>query len=116
MPSRHGRLLRGTIRAPRGRGLAIDLVRTTARTGRRAIWNTTNPEEVRAVAGPAFLGTWESSAIVMGADGTVVYMRPGSSVIAWDDGGMLHFRSAVTDGRSLEVTGQEAPPAGTGKS
>jgi hypothetical protein len=73
----------------------IDQVETVPRTGRRVQWDATNPGELREVAGDRFTGLWEQLAVVVNNDGIPVYMRPGWSVICWDDNGELSIVAGV---------------------
>jgi hypothetical protein len=82
----------------------IERVKTTLRTGCRVIWDGTNPDEVREVAGDRFTGVWEGMAVVTGIDNRMTYLQHGWSVVTWDDGGVLTIYG-LTDGRTFEVTG-----------
>jgi hypothetical protein len=67
----------------------IESIETTPRTGRRVTWDTTNPDEVRDVAGDRFTGVWDRLAVISHHDGTDdddIYVQPGWTVVRWDDG------------------------------
>lgn len=59
-------------------------VKTRDLQGEAARWDGTNADELAALAGDRFEGTYASSALVRGADGELIHVRPGWVVSRWD--------------------------------
>lgn len=63
----------------------IKRVKTRPQTGILVVWDGTNADEVREVAGARFLSIWEEFAVILASDNiTKVYVHQGWSIARYD--------------------------------
>ena len=69
-------------------------VRTKALEGAAVRWDGANADELAALAGNSYEGTYASDALVRNRDGDLVHVRPGWVVVVWGGAGEADVYSA----------------------